>query len=398
MIELLLKLSLPLSLLLIGLILAQTFLLSRLGARSIYALWASVPVLIIAFLVSPSLASSNTNPALQRYQVGIKQLSDSAGSNDTLLYCWLVGVIGFLAFLLLSYFNNRALFQRAELVSVIENNSEQRLADNSVGPFITGFTMPKILLPRDFFLRYSEMQRRLILLHELTHWRRGDLHLNYLALLLLALCWFNPVCWLAYRYYRQAQELSCDAVVLSNSGKAERIAYGQALLSSTQQSSIHGWPLTHHYGDYNSMKQRILQLQQQQGFSKAWVMVTMAAVLCTGLLINQPVLAGVDKGAQLAPTMRIEPRYPVQAAKQGISGYVQIQFDVDGEGNVQNAQVIKAVPEKTFEKEAINAVVQWKYNATGKVHNAQLVQLDFELDTPQDMERINVTPQEKSLQ
>lgn len=395
MIELLLKLSLPLSVLLFGLILAQKCLLLRLGARNVYALWASVPVLIIALLVSPSLASHNSSQVLQHYQVGIKQLSDSAGSNNTLLYCWLVGVIGVLTYLLLSYVSNRALFQRAQAVSINMSNGEQRVAANSIGPFITGFLTPKILLPHDFSQRYSDTQQRLILQHELTHWRRGDLHFNYLALLLLALCWFNPLCWLAYRYYRQAQELSCDALVLSHSSNAERIAYGHALLSSTQQSSVYGWPLTHHYGDYHSMKQRILQLQQQQGFSKAVVLVAMAAVLSTGFFINQPVFAGVDNSAQLAPTMRIEPRYPLQAAQEGISGYVQIKFDVDGDGNVQNAKVIKAVPEQTFGKEALKAVTQWKYNATGKVHKDQLVQLDFELDTPADMERINVTPQEK---
>jgi TonB family protein len=398
MIELLLKLSLPLSVLLLSLILTQKFLLSYLGTRSVYALWASVPVLIIALLVSPSLASHNSSQVLERYQVGIKQLSDTAGNNNMLLYCWLVGVIGVLTYLLLSYVSNSTLFQRSEPVSVNISNSEQRVAANSVGPFITGFIKPKILLPHDFFQRYSDTQQRLILQHELTHWRRGDLHFNYLALLLLALCWFNPLCWLAYSYYRQAQELSCDALVLSHSSKAERIAYGHALLSSTQQSSVYGWPLNHHYGDYHSMKQRILQLQQQQGFSKTWVMVAMAAVLGAGLLLNQPVFAASNKATELAPTMRVEPRYPLQAAKEGVSGYVHIKFDVDGEGNVQNAHVIKAMPEQVFEKEALKAVVQWKYSATGKVHKDQLVQLDFELDTPADMESIDVTPQEKSMQ
>lgn len=398
MIEFLLGMLLPLSLLLLGLILAQKYLLTRLGARSLYALWSAVPLLLVAMLISPSITFQHSTEVLQRYQVSLKQVANSASSNNGIFYLWLLGAVAVLTYLLLSYCHSRLLYRRATPVLSEQQDCEYRLAKDSTGPYIAGLITPRILLPHDFFQRYDVTQQQLVLQHELTHWRRGDLHLNYLALLLTALCWFNPICWLAYRYYRQAQELSCDALVISNSSTAERIAYGRALLSSTQQPSIHGWPLTHHYGDYYSMKQRILQLQQQQGFSKTLVLVAMAAVLSTGLLINQPVFAGVEKGAELAPTMRIEPRYPLQAAQQGISGYVQIKFDVDGEGNVQNAQVIKAMPEKTFEKEAVKAIMQWKYNATGKVHKEQLVQLDFELDTPADMERINVTPQQKSLQ
>ena len=43
--------------------------------------------------------------------------------------------------------------------------------------------------------------------------------------------------------------------------------------------------------------------------------------------------------------------------------------------------------------EALRAVAQWQYTATGKVHKGQTVQLDFELDTPSEMERVSVTPQ-----
>ena len=266
-------------------------------------------------------------------------------------------------------------------------------ASSNAGPYITGLITPHILLPNDFFHRFDATQQRLILQHELTHWRRGDLHLNYLALLLLCLCWFNPLCWLAYSRYRQAQELACDAVVTQHASKAERIAYGYALLSSTQQPSANWWPLTHHYGDFNTMKQRIMQLQHQQGFSKTAVLTALALVIATTLMLQQPAQAGADKATQLTAVSWVEPRYPLEAAQQGITGYVQIQFDVDAKGNVQNAKVIKAVPEQTFEQEAVKAVSQWKYNATGQLHNDQLVQLDFQLDAiSADIERLSVTP------
>ena len=120
--------------LLLGLILVQKHLLSRLGARSVYALWAAVPALIIALLLSPVLSSQHASAVFQRYQVGIQQLSGATASNNTLLYCWLVGFIGFLAFLLLSYISNRALLQKAQPVSGNEPSVVKRLADSSAGP------------------------------------------------------------------------------------------------------------------------------------------------------------------------------------------------------------------------------------------------------------------------
>lgn len=396
MTDYLLHVSVPLSLLLIVLLVTQQYLLKPLGARTLYALWAAVPLLLLCASITPLLAQVVEAGAMKRYQVGIQQLTAAADNINWLFWLWLSGVMLCSLFLLLSYISGRAQFNRATPLSGNNTPAYCRQADNRSGPYITGLITPRIVLPHDFFTRFDATQQQLILQHELTHWRRGDLHLNYLALVLVSLFWFNPLVWLAYRQYRNAQELACDAVVTKDASKAERIAYGYALLSSTQQSSANWWPLTHHYGDFNTMKQRITQLQRQQGFSKTAVLTALALVIATTLMLQQPAQAGADKATQLTAVSRVEPRYPQAAAKQGIAGYVQIQFDVDAQGNVINADVIKAVPEQVFAKEALFAVQQWKYTATGQLHKAQRVQLDFELDTtPADMERINVVPSQK---
>jgi bla regulator protein BlaR1 len=393
MTDYLLHVSVPLSLLLIILLITQQYLLKPLGARTLYALWAAVPLLLLCASITPLLPQVVEAGAIKRYQVGIQQLTAAADNINWLFWLWLAGVKLCSLFLLLSYISGRAQFNRAMPLSGINTPAYCRQADNRSGPYITGLITPRIVLPHDFFTRFDATQQQLILQHELTHWRRGDLHLNYLALVLVSLFWFNPLVWLAYRQYRNAQELACDAVVTKYASKAERIAYGYALLSSTQQSSANWWPLTHHYGDFNTMKQRITQLQRQQGISKTVVLGAMALVIAATLLLQQPVMAGVSKTQQLAAVMRIEPRYPLQAAEQGISGYVQIKFDVDAQGKVINASVVKSSPEKVFDKEALRALTQWQYTATGKLHPAQMVQLDFELDNIQaDIERVSVIP------
>lgn len=393
MTDYLLQLSLPLSLLLLLLLLAQKVLLKPIGARSVYALWAAVPLLLLAAVMTPFLPQVVEAGTITRYQVGIQQITTAADSIHWLFWLWLAGVMLCAGFLLLSYISGRRQFNRAAPLSGNTMPAYCRQADNSSGPYITGFFSPRILLPHDFYSRFDAIQQQLVLQHELTHWRRGDLHFNYLALLLVSLCWFNPLVWLAYRQYRTAQELACDALVTEHVGKAERIAYGYALLSSTQQTPRYWWPLTHHYGDFNTMKQRITQLQRQQGFSKTVVLVALSLVVTATLLLQQPVLAGSNETQQLAAVMRIEPRYPLQAAEQGISGYVQIKFDVDAQGKVLNASVVKSSPAQVFDKEALRALTQWQYTATGREHKDQMVQLDFELDVPSpQVERISVTP------
>tara|TARA_R110002126_G_scaffold38317_14_gene114470 strand:- start:154 stop:1359 length:1206 start_codon:yes stop_codon:yes gene_type:complete len=393
MTEFLLQLTLPLSVVILLVIAAQQLLLQRLGAATVYMLWAAVPLLLLTNLLLPLLPVAIETLPVQHYQVGLQQLSTAARGADWLLWFWLAGVGVCLSLLLLSYLNNLALLKRAKPVHLASITSHCLLAETDAGPFVTGFVSPCIVLPSDFFTRFNPLQQQLILQHEQTHWRRGDLHLNYLALLLVSMFWFNPLVWLGYRQYRQAQELACDALVTKHALKAEKIAYGYALLSSTRQTPGFWCPLTHYYGDFNIMKQRIMQLKNQQGLSKTVVSCAMALVVATTLFVQQPALAGSNKAQKLAPVVRIEPKYPLKAAEKGITGFVRMTFSVDADGVVDHVTVVKSSPEGMFEQEAVEALKKWRYTATGTEHKGQQVQLDFELDVvTSGIERISVTP------
>ena len=86
-------------------------------------------------------------------------------------------------------------------------------ARRSQGPLALGVLDRRIVVPGRFLQRYNPGERRLALEHELVHHRRGDIWWNLAALLVLALNWFNPVAWLAFRAFRSDQELACDAAV-----------------------------------------------------------------------------------------------------------------------------------------------------------------------------------------
>ncbi|MEE2672607.1 MAG: TonB family protein [Myxococcota bacterium] len=70
--------------------------------------------------------------------------------------------------------------------------------------------------------------------------------------------------------------------------------------------------------------------------------------------------AGTDR--DVVPLVRIEPDYPIRARQRNIEGWVQVQFDVNKAGAVEDAFVVDSNPSTLFDRAAIQAVLKWKYN------------------------------------
>lgn len=84
------------------------------------------------------------------------------------------------------------------------------------------------------------------------------------------------------------------------------------------------------------------------------------------------------------PIFRQEPKFPTKAARDGIEGWVQLKFDINELGNVENVSVIDASPKRIFDREARKALKKWRYNpkvVDGKAIKqiGLTVQLDFKL-------------------
>lgn len=99
-----------------------------------------------------------------------------------------------------------------------------------------------------------------------------------------------------------------------------------------------------------------------------------------------PKLGGVAvRDRKKVPLMRMNPEYPMRARQDGIEGFVQIRFDIDPQGRVQNARVTAAKPRGVFEQSALRAIKKWRYRPTvedGKAvwERGQNVRLPFRLD------------------
>src|SRR4051812_33501956 len=104
-----------------------------------------------------------------------------------------------------------------------------RVTDQLSSPAICGFWNPTILLPRGFCQRVDREQLHLVLIHELAHWKRFDLHVNCLQTFLQVLYFYNPLVWFANSMIRRLREEAVDETVLVASRSTPQ-EYGNTLL------------------------------------------------------------------------------------------------------------------------------------------------------------------------
>lgn len=86
-------------------------------------------------------------------------------------------------------------------------------------PFGSGAARPMIVLPESAE-GWGDERRLAVLLHELAHFRRGDIITHYISQLACAIHWFNPLVWLAARRLRAESERACDDLVLTAGTRA----------------------------------------------------------------------------------------------------------------------------------------------------------------------------------
>ena len=71
----------------------------------------------------------------------------------------------------------------------------------------------------------------------------------------------------------------------------------------------------------------------------------------------------VDRSAEgdIVPVVVIRPMYPREAAISGTQGWVKVEFIITEAGTVKDPRVIDAKPPRVFNREAIRAILKWKF-------------------------------------
>jgi TonB family protein len=408
----------PFTLLLILLLALRQPIRKYIDANTAYSLWILIPLSL--FLYSLPLpwqdfselgATGINNDLIQHYlvpssQVINEQLSFEKGLGLWLSSLWLIGFSGLIAYWVIT---QQTYYKALKLSHLTHKKFQQHLIDSNAenlvlaqsshihSPILIGLFKQTLVLPEDFEALYTAEQQKLIISHEVCHFSQYHMWTNQLALILLALFWFHPLAWRAYAAFRQDQEHSCDQVVLARKHTQSRIQYCKALVLAAETSPPNTFILLsfNQNGEQHFMRNRIEQIKQMSQKLSTKSAITKVAKLSIVTLVSSSLLAGISyAGSQVNqgihkdtakkvmkhgvhPTHRIEPKYPVEAAKSGTEGSVLLKFNVEGDGSVSNVEVVNGKPAYIFDKTAVDALKQWRYEATGKVSKNLLVQLDY---------------------
>lgn len=82
-------------------------------------------------------------------------------------------------------------------------------------------------------------------------------------------------------------------------------------------------------------------------------------------------------GGEYLPIAQVAPPYPRDALRQGIEGWVQVEFTIGTSGQVKNPRIVAASPPGVFDEAALSAVKRFRFrprtigNTPVEVHGVQ---------------------------
>lgn len=179
-------------------------------------------------------------------------------------------------------------------------------------PLLMGIFRPAVYLPENSMLPEQE---RLILFHELSHYKSHDLFIRFLLMVVTAVHWFNPVTYLISSELKVSMEEACDAEVLRQCGFEARKLYGKTVLETAFRQK-RGLPLVSApFAAYHSRLkvrcQRILSDDDTACRGKGFMvgacsLVAVLVVACA--LIPKPQVTANDQNVPSTSTqLRTEP-------------------------------------------------------------------------------------------
>ena len=87
--------------------------------------------------------------------------------------------------------------------------------------FVIGLFNPKVYIPSWM----DKTERIYVIKHELAHIKRQDHIWKLVGYMVLVVCWFQPLMWVAYHFMRKDIEFACDELVVSELDKDSRRIY-----------------------------------------------------------------------------------------------------------------------------------------------------------------------------
>ena len=184
------------------------------------------------------------------------EIADTAGKNNkagmtgpaktVFMYIWAAGCTGVILYIVISLIILRKKIRFAirvrdhELLKILQKEGKLHdtercdempavktyICDEIDSPFVLGLFDQKMYIPAGM----SPEKLKYVIRHENEHIRHLDPLLKIIAVMILAIYWFNPLVWAGFILFNRDIELACDERAVRRMDQNEKIAYSEALL------------------------------------------------------------------------------------------------------------------------------------------------------------------------
>ena len=308
-----------------------------------------------------------------------------------LFFLWMAGIGAFYGYAVFRYARIRRILksatskeegplrvalEKAALQIGKRNPPELLVSKKTECPFLFGFIHPKIALPSRLVESMKTEEIRNILLHELIHWKRFDVPVGWLQLLVQGAFWFHPFIWLANSRIRHERECACDEeIVLRHGGSPQK--YGESLLKSLliaggRSPAAPGFPgIFERHSSIRSRLEEIMNTQKRNPvFSRlAWLIPVLFALVFLPMSPRSISAQKPDSGDSQTTANPIPVR---QIGKETIEEPMEIVKSVHLIGKSPDASVIRvhasekpAISIRNAERVILeNLTIQWSPGST----------------------------------
>lgn len=219
------------------------------------------------------------------------------------------------------------------------------ISSDIISPQTVGWIHPVVMLPFYNFPEEIEKQK-LLLLHELYHYKDKDNCWKFFIFLTAAICWFNPLVWILWNSFLVECELSCDEKVLERTSLEEKRLYSEMLIffSDSEQTSKLVTALQSELGsNFRAVKRRVEQISfaEPRHINGRFIYAYTLILLLLGAL-NVQLHPGAALSVSFVPNFTTKNQY---INESNIGGYAQ------------KSSSLITTPQKTFPLPFSDAII-----------------------------------------
>jgi beta-lactamase regulating signal transducer with metallopeptidase domain len=241
----------------------------------------------IAIEQNPNVLVNNDKP--------LNAIATSPFIHKLFFFLWLIGII---VFITVTGLVNRRFNYSIQGQSVIDvklltafNEAKNKLNIKAkvlliqtrviTSPSLYGVFRPRVLIPVGTLEEFNQEQLDYIFVHELLHFKRKDMVVNWLTKGLLIVHWFNPILWYAFYKLREDQEIACDALTLEHIGSNQTKKYAYTLIKLAENNTRlpRIISLASLSGSSSQIRRRIIMIKDFRKIPLRWALFVVGVVI-----------------------------------------------------------------------------------------------------------------------